>query len=80
LKVLALYPGVTKRKNDIAQMLIELSNNGVKLTVIAARVLVQKGKGKLLPYEDMDGVSIYRLFRKPFDMFVFPHVKLKECL
>ena len=80
MNVVALYPGVGKGKNDIAEMLVELSNNGVNLSIFASRALVQKGQGSLSSYEDMDGIPIYRIFNKPFDMFNPSQKNVKECL
>ncbi len=80
MKILALYPGLAKAKNDVAQMLIELSNRNVGVSVIAARPLTQKGKGMLPPYEDMSGVSIHRIFNRNIELLAFPQAKLKQCL
>ena len=61
-------------------MLIKLRDKGVKLAIITSKSLGLKGVGQLSSYENMDGVPIYRLYKKPLDIFLFPRRKLKEIL
>lgn len=71
---------MTKQRNDNAFMLIELQDKDVKLTIITSKSLGLKGVGQLSSYENMDGIPVYRLYRNPLDIFLFPHRKLKEIL
>lgn len=80
MNVLCIYPGMAKQRNDNAFMLIKLRQKGVKLAIIASKSLGLKGVGQLPYYEDMDGIPIYRLYRNPLDILLFPHSKLKHIL
>jgi len=80
LNILCIYPGMTMQRNDNAFMLIKLQDKGVKLAIIASKSLGLKGVGQLSCYEDIDGIPIYRLYKKPLDMFLFTNKKLKEIL
>ena len=71
---------MTKARNDNAFMLTKLQEKGVKLAVIAGKSLELKGVGQLPSYEDMDGIPVFRLFRSPRNMFLFPHEKLEDIL
>ena len=71
---------MNKQRNDNAFMLIKLQDKGVKLAIIASKSLGLKGVGQLSSYENMDGIPIYRLYKKPLDIFLFPRRKLKEIL
>lgn len=80
MKVLSIYPGMTKTKNDNAYMLIHLLNKGVEVSVITSKSLGLKGTGSVSDNEDMDGVAIHRMFKSPFNMFACTHQKLGKCL
>jgi glycosyltransferase involved in cell wall biosynthesis len=71
---------MTKTKNDNAHMLIHLQSKNVKMSIIASKSLGLKGKGSVSDFENMDGIAIYRLFKRPFDMFAFPQTQLENCL
>jgi glycosyltransferase involved in cell wall biosynthesis len=80
LKVLCIYPGLNKLANDNAFTLIKLQDKGVSLSIIAGQSQGLKGSGRLSSYEDMDGVAVYRLFRNPLDIFLFPRSRLRKIL
>jgi glycosyltransferase involved in cell wall biosynthesis len=80
LNVLCIYPAINKQTNDNAFTLIKLQDKGVRLAIITSKSLGLKGKGRLSSYEDMDGISVYRLFRNPIDIFVFSRRRLKRIL
>lgn len=71
---------MNKKSLDNASVLIKLKDRGVKIPVVTSRSLGLKGKGQLPPYENMDGVPVYRLFRNPLDMLAFPQRRLKAIL
>jgi glycosyltransferase involved in cell wall biosynthesis len=72
LKVICIYPGMAKEKNDNAFMLLRLQERGVNLSIVASSSLGLKGKGRLASYENMDGISIYRLYWNLWEMLLFP--------
>jgi glycosyltransferase involved in cell wall biosynthesis len=80
MNVLCIYPGMTKSRNDNAFVLTKLREKGVKLAVITGKSLDLKGVGQLPAYEDMDGIPIFRLYRNPRTMFVYPQEKLANVL
>lgn len=80
MNVLCFYLGMCRQRNDNAYVLIELQKNGTEVAVVASKSLGLKGVGKLPCYEDMNGVSIYRLYEEPLDMFLFPRRRLKQVL
>jgi glycosyltransferase involved in cell wall biosynthesis len=61
-------------------MLIALQDKNVKMSVIASKSLLLKGKGSLPEYSNMEGIHIHRLYRNNYDIFVFPRRKLKKAL
>ncbi len=65
---------------EIAQVLINLQNKGAKLAIITSKSLGLKGKGSLQSYTNMNGIDVYRLYRNPTSLFVFPNSKLKESI
>lgn len=71
---------MSKDRNDNAFMLTRLHDRGVKLAIITSRSLGLKGKGKLPPYENMNGVPVYRLYKDRLDRFLFPTKRLKKVL
>jgi glycosyltransferase involved in cell wall biosynthesis len=71
---------MSKEANDNAEMLIRLSDRGVKLAVIAGTSSALKGSGKLPEFENMGSIPIYRLYKDLYEMFMFPRKKLDELL
>jgi UDP-N-acetylglucosamine:LPS N-acetylglucosamine transferase len=79
MNVLAIYPGMTPR-SDNSRMLIELQEKNVKMSIIASKSMLLKGKGELPAYSDMEGIQIHRLFRNNYDIFILPRRKLRQSL
>lgn len=79
MNVLAIYPGMTPR-SDNSRMLIELQEKNVKMSIIASKSMLLKGKGELPAYSDMEGIQIHRLFRNNYDVFILPRRKLRQSL
>jgi glycosyltransferase involved in cell wall biosynthesis len=71
---------MAKQKNDVAFVLIGLKKRGVRLKVITSKSLELKGIGQLPSSEDMDGVSVHRLYKSPSQLFRFPYAKIHEVL
>jgi glycosyltransferase involved in cell wall biosynthesis len=71
---------MNKKSLDNASVLVKLKDRGVKMAVVTSRSLGLKGVRQLPPYENMDGVPVYRLFRNPLDMLIFPQRRLKAIL
>ena len=80
MNVIAIYPGMAKEKNDNAFTLLRLQERGVKLSMIASKSLGLKGKGQLASYENMDGISIHRLYRNLWEMLFFPNKHFQQVL
>ena len=80
LNILCIFPGMSKLVNDNAHMLIRLQEKGAKIVIVTGQSLGLKGKGNLPAYEDMDGVKIYRLYKNPQEMFLFPKRRLSQIL
>jgi glycosyltransferase involved in cell wall biosynthesis len=80
MNVLCIFPGMIKSRNDNAFVLTRLREKGVKLAVITGKSLDLKGVGQLPGYEEMDGIPIFRLYRNPRSMFVYPQEKLSSVL
>lgn len=69
-----------KKSNDNAFILTRLHEKGAQVTVIASRSMGLKGSGTLSIYENMDGVSIHRLYNSFNDMFLFPRKAFSEVI
>ncbi len=61
MRILCLYPAMSKKYNDMAYVLIYLHKLGIELGVIASRTYVSKGRVMVPKYEDMDGIPIFRV-------------------
>jgi glycosyltransferase involved in cell wall biosynthesis len=72
MRVLAIYPGMDKRFNDNAYALIQLSQMGVELAVVTSRHSALKTAQLSTEYEDMEGVSIYRIYRNFEEQTAWP--------
>jgi hypothetical protein len=51
---------MNKKSLDNASVLVKLKDRGVKMAVVTSWSLGLKGVGQLPPYENMDGVPVYR--------------------
>lgn len=80
MKVLCIFPGLTKKYNDNAYLLEYLANKGNQLCVVAGRSPGLKGSGTLAPVEDMNGILILRLYRNLLHAFLFPYSQLAALL
>ena len=80
MNVIAIYPGIAKEKNDNAYTLLRLQERGVKLTMIAGKSLGLKGKGQLPSCENMDGISVHRLYRNLWEMLFLPNKHFNEVI
>jgi glycosyltransferase involved in cell wall biosynthesis len=80
MNILCIYPGMDKRTNDNAYMLIRLKEKGANLAIITGRSMGLKGQGGLPDYEDMDGIPIYRLYRDLQEMFLSPGKAIRKVL
>lgn len=54
---------MSKKYNDMAHVLIYLHKLGIELAVIASRTYTSKGNIIVPMYEDMNGISIYRIYK-----------------
>jgi len=80
MNVLCIFPGMSKQVNDNAYMLTRLHDKCVKLAIVACKDMGQKGEGYFLPYEEMDGIPIHRLYENAKEMFLFPSKRLSKIL
>jgi glycosyltransferase involved in cell wall biosynthesis len=71
---------MNKQANDNAFMLTRLHDRGIQVAVIAGRSMGLKGSGSLPIYENMDGIAIHRLYKSPYDMFLFPNKALSKVI
>jgi glycosyltransferase involved in cell wall biosynthesis len=62
-------------------MYIKVHEKGTELAFIAGQSSGARAKSmKLPPYENMDGVPVYRLYKNSNEMLIFPRRRLKEVL
>jgi glycosyltransferase involved in cell wall biosynthesis len=80
MNVISIYPGLVKEKNDNAFSLLRLQERGVKLSMIAGKSMGLKGKGQLSTHENMDGISIHRLYKDLWEMLISPKKHFYEIL
>jgi len=81
INVLCLYPSaMMKSRDETAFTLIRMREIGARLAVIAVRFLVSRGTGKLLNYEEMNGIPVHRLYNNLKETFLFPQKRLKRIL
>lgn len=80
MRVLCIFPGMTKTYCDNAYLLEYLANKGNQLYLVAGRSLALKGRGPLPPEEDMNGILILRLYRNLLHAFLFPYGQLAALL
>ena len=80
MNVLSIYSGMAKDKHENAFMLLRAKEKGANITLITGKSLELKGKGKMVPYENMDGIPIHRLYENIWDMIVFPSRNIKKII
>jgi len=81
MKVLCLCPVMSKALCDTYSMYVKLRKMGVDMLFISGRSSGARANSmKLQPYENMDGVPIYRLYKNSNEMLIFPQKKLKQVL
>jgi len=80
MKLLCIYPAMSKKFNDYAHVLIYLKKMGVDLTIIASRCYRLKSNERSPDYEDMDGIPIYRIYENFSEQVSFPVKKYDQVL
>jgi len=80
VRVLCIFPAMSKTYNDNAYLLEYLGNNGNQMCVVAGRAIGLKGRGMLAAEENMNGVLILRLYRNLMHAFFFPYSHLAALL
>jgi len=81
MNILCLAPVMGKTLCDDYFMYIRLQERGANLAFISGRSSGARANSMTLPpYENLDGVPIYRMYRNLEDMWVFPKRRLKDVL
>lgn len=72
MRVLAIYPGMDKRFDANAYALIQLRRMGIELAVVTSRHSALKTRQLSPEYEDMERVSIHRMYRDFSEQTAWP--------
>lgn len=83
MKVVCIFPGLSKTLNSISYAFIYLKKLGVDLTVITSRSKGLKGTGYHPEFEDIDGIPVHRIYKdshQQYCSFSLKYEKVKKIL